>query len=1360
MKNFNRYAPSIVPRISWRLVSGWVLSCVLLFGVDHSILAQTSPTNAAIQSVQQLLIDDGYVIDTVDGLLGPQTINAIRQFQRANALPVDSDLDMRTIEAIETRLQRSSTAPDTFALPLEPASLERNDHALTNQELLEQATTTYQQEEAHFSAEQRHLQKIRVLYQQIEQANGTLAHHEALAADEAADHTDLASTEQRLARYQDVYRNIEQQLMVLEQRMKQNEAVQLSTDTFINAVHKLYPMILEMRLRLADGSLDAQDIPAFLSESALNEQQQRLETHKHRLSEAQAHNRARLSALQAHMDEVQGMVAAADKALVALQEQQEQASQRQRLEEAYQNKSNAELREELARLEDERISLQGAFRLALLRLNRAQADLDGLDAALEPLPAATSPVLGTDFTPAEAEDATQALQASISTFEARLSDLHRLQQKINDIQTLGQGFDTEAAILQEHLAKIQLLSDLIATRDPALAEELNIAAIAQRHAAIRQTIDDTTSALQTLSEQADILQTRQDEVRSAHLQAMQRLADVEQTLASVQQAQDWQQQLNALDGEALVARFISDAETLEAQHVRLEEQRNALDALLEQEAALREKGNIFSDPLVRLSQPEVQKERQRIQEMLYQLSGLDAPAEAQPVAASPETPPPPATGDDAADAQPAPETAASAAESDTSASTPFAADIQGLRAYQNLLSSRQQNAQTRAEERAQRLEVLASLEAVQTACIDQLSEVHRLALQQYATAVALKKQLGRGDLSPEQAPEGLIEALQKAPIEALEQELQTRLNHRAHMRLRLSRLQNAAPGQDERQALAEQLQSQVGQRLDLLAELQQLEAQRVQAQDTLEESERQRLEQQAENRLRAGSGWLESVLGFLPSERAEELTTLLRSKYHELVSAEAKQALLATEREKVAYLIQLVQDDQQAIKTFLPLLREQLQALEHEQERAWTRLRAQFNPDDAETLLADFAARTGEQLELAPPILEADRAAFVEDATGMLLGRHVQMLALQRWIARFEQRQRQTLVSEMAPYRDREGEISALDAALQRQVKRLLGHTQDELAARPDSQRPGTREARAYFLQGAIGVEHEQRTQARLRALMKVVLELVVIIALAWLVLYGVKRLVNRKVRELEMSGAPESTHTLFALSFGFAAFRILVVALAIMLALSSLGFDIGVILAGLGIGGFAIAIAAKETLSNLIGGITLFVERPFRIGDIVQINNDIKLGEAEVGRVEGVSWRTTRLVTLMNYHITMPNSRVAEAAIINHTHQMPLRDLVHVYVSPAYDVRKVLLLITSAVDECQLIRQDLQKQILAIGTEVVGEIVLTKYEVRWYTDISYLARARVLTEFWNRLWHKFHEAGVPLEYVMRRSLKEFTDEQ
>ncbi len=1440
------------------------LLAFLVFGVQVSALSQEEPTRQEVSLLQQLLMEDGYIIDSVDGLMGAQTIKAIRQFQRENNLEISPYLDVSAIKEIKFFLEASpgetnesgeagdlgemgksgkageldetgesaeagesdkadesgeadelreagepgeasdpeETPEETnelgeagesdesvqldqeiFSLPLQAASLEPGYYKLSNEELLQQATVIYRQEEEHFNAKRRHLQQLRALYQQVDLANqfhlktidrqqakikkdSVASDTEQAAADgssldveEAQGHEQLSITEaeQQLERYQTHLNDIDRQLKILEQLMAQNEVTQQATEAFALALQRLHVIVLEISLRVLDGTLK-EEVPDFLTESALGRQSKQLQAQRDSLVDTQEMNRNQLQTLQTQFEDIKRSVADAESALTTMRQQQEQMSEGLRFEEEYRDKSDQELSRELSQLENERISLQGGVRLSMLSLQRGLAQLGGLETALEPLPSDALASLDAALSVSEAQEATDELKAMIATYESRLVELHGYAERFAEIANLIQVAEAEAVILQDHLKKMRLLAELMISRGASTEKGLDLESIEQYSAAIQETIQNIGEINQDVNDQAVLLETRLEEIRLAHVNANQRLADFEQTVASARQAQEWQQQITELDGEGLIARFISDAETLAAQRQTLDEQRQVITDLSEQAASLRKTIDRFTDPLIKMSAPAVQQEKQRIQETLYDISGLEAPAtqSSAPVATVQSEASQEAAVDAKADSKEPEEkqtTEAASVDANQPTAEGLSADVAGLKEFQNLLSTRQQNAQTREEDRVQLVEVLRSLEAAQSAFIDTLSDNHRLSLQQYATAVELKKQLGRGDLAPEQAPEGLIDALAKAPIDALKEELKERINRRAHVRLRLSRLAVEDSTQPERNELAEKLQSFVGQRLDLLADIQRIEDQRLQEQEQLTEGEQQRLEQQAENRMRAGSGLLESALGFLPSERAAELTELMRSHYRELVMVESKRALLATEKEKVAYLIQLVRDDQQTLSDYLPMLKAQLKALEREQEAAWVRLRAQFQPEEAEKLLADYAERTGEQLELAPAILEQDRAEFVEEASNRLMARYMKILALQQWIALFEQRLTDTLVREVALYQDREGEISALDSALQRQFKRLLGHTHDELAAQPESQRPTTHVEKAYFLEGELGVEHEQRTQARLRALLKVVVEIVAIIGIAWLLIAGIKRLIERKVRDLEMSGAPESTHTLFALSFGFAAFRILVLALAFMLVLSSLGFNIGVILAGLGIGGFAIAIAAKETLSNLIGGITLFVERPFRIGDIIQISNDIKLGNAESGRVEGVSWRTTRITNVMNYQISMPNSRVAESAIINYTHQMPLRDFTYVYVSPAYDVRQVLLLLTAAVDDCQLIRQDMQKQILAIGAEVAGEIVLTKYELRWYTDVSYIARARVLTELWNRIWQKFNEAGVPLEYVARRAM-------
>lgn len=88
-------------------------------------------------------------------------------------------------------------------------------------------------------------------------------------------------------------------------------------------------------------------------------------------------------------------------------------------------------------------------------------------------------------------------------------------------------------------------------------------------------------------------------------------------------------------------------------------------------------------------------------------------------------------------------------------------------------------------------------------------------------------------------------------------------------------------------------------------------------------------------------------------------------------------------------------------------------------------------------------------------------------------------------------------------------------------------------------------------------------------------------------------------------------------------------------------GVNVTAFITGLGIGGLAFALAAKDTLANLFGSVTIFLDRPFGIGDW------IKAGDAE-GIVEEVGFRSTRIRTFYNSQISVPNSVMANAEIDN----------------------------------------------------------------------------------------------------------------
>jgi MscS family membrane protein len=107
-------------------------------------------------------------------------------------------------------------------------------------------------------------------------------------------------------------------------------------------------------------------------------------------------------------------------------------------------------------------------------------------------------------------------------------------------------------------------------------------------------------------------------------------------------------------------------------------------------------------------------------------------------------------------------------------------------------------------------------------------------------------------------------------------------------------------------------------------------------------------------------------------------------------------------------------------------------------------------------------------------------------------------------------------------------------------------------------------------------------------------------------------------------------------------ALRLTIAIIAILLiAENILGKNIQSLLMGAGVGGLAIAFAAKDTIANFFGSVTIFTDRPFQIGEVV------KIGEHK-GPVEEVGFRSTRVRTLEGHLVTIPNSVITSSTVEN----------------------------------------------------------------------------------------------------------------
>lgn len=111
---------------------------------------------------------------------------------------------------------------------------------------------------------------------------------------------------------------------------------------------------------------------------------------------------------------------------------------------------------------------------------------------------------------------------------------------------------------------------------------------------------------------------------------------------------------------------------------------------------------------------------------------------------------------------------------------------------------------------------------------------------------------------------------------------------------------------------------------------------------------------------------------------------------------------------------------------------------------------------------------------------------------------------------------------------------------------------------------------------------------------------------------------------------------------------RIVIITAAAMVIFSLWRLDITPVIASAGIAGAAVAFAAKDTIANFFGGISVFVDKPFKIGDY------IVLDKGERGEVVDIGVRSTRIKTRDDMLITVPNSIIANTKVINESAPVP----------------------------------------------------------------------------------------------------------
>lgn len=198
------------------------------------------------------------------------------------------------------------------------------------------------------------------------------------------------------------------------------------------------------------------------------------------------------------------------------------------------------------------------------------------------------------------------------------------------------------------------------------------------------------------------------------------------------------------------------------------------------------------------------------------------------------------------------------------------------------------------------------------------------------------------------------------------------------------------------------------------------------------------------------------------------------------------------------------------------------------------------------------------------------------------------------------------------------------------------------------------------------------------------------------------------------------------------------------LILLSTLGISVTPLIASLGIGSLAVALALQPTLENFFSGVQLLMDRPIRVGDFIELDS------GEQGFVEKIGWRSTWIKMLPNNTIIMPNSLLSESKIINYFY--PQRELsVPVEVNVHYD---------SDLEQVEEIALDVARDILKsheYGVNNYNTFVVFHTFDSSSINFTVMLRAHeyfhqffIRSAFIKALHKRFKEEGIVIPYPIR----------
>jgi small-conductance mechanosensitive channel len=188
-------------------------------------------------------------------------------------------------------------------------------------------------------------------------------------------------------------------------------------------------------------------------------------------------------------------------------------------------------------------------------------------------------------------------------------------------------------------------------------------------------------------------------------------------------------------------------------------------------------------------------------------------------------------------------------------------------------------------------------------------------------------------------------------------------------------------------------------------------------------------------------------------------------------------------------------------------------------------------------------------------------------------------------------------------------------------------------------------------------------------------------------------------------------------------------------------GVDVSALVTTLGIGSLAIALAAQAALSDTISGFVIMIDRPFRIGDRIEISDLNTWGD-----VVDIGLRSSRIRTRDNRMVIIPNSVIAKSLVVNYAYpDSQYRIEIEIGVGYDSDLEAARQTLISAVEKVEGVLPDRPVEALFLQ---FGDSALI-FRVRWWID-SYVDTRRMFDKVNTAMFHALTEAGIEIPYPYR----------